>query len=69
MKILFIGDIFGKAGRLAIKHELPKLIHNEHIDCVIANAENTTHGRSLSLQHYHELMQSGINYFTFGNHT
>jgi calcineurin-like phosphoesterase len=69
MKILFIGDVFGKAGRRAIKNELPLLIKNEQIDCVIANAENTTHGRSLSLEHYRELMNAGVNYFTFGNHT
>jgi calcineurin-like phosphoesterase len=69
MKILFIGDVFGKAGRRAIKEELPKLIKNENINCVIANAENTTHGRSLSIAHYQELMSYGVNYFTFGNHT
>ncbi|MDR0739876.1 MAG: TIGR00282 family metallophosphoesterase [Mycoplasmataceae bacterium] len=69
MKILLIGDIFGKVGRRAIKEELSKLIEKEKIDCVIANAENTTHGRSLSLNHYHDLMKYGINYFTFGNHT
>jgi calcineurin-like phosphoesterase len=69
MKILFIGDIFGKAGRRAIKNELPNLVKTREIDCVIANAENVTHGRSLSLKHYQELMQSGVNYFTFGNHT
>jgi metallophosphoesterase (TIGR00282 family) len=69
MKILFIGDIFGRAGRKAIKSELPSLIKDKQIDCVIANAENATHGRSLSIKHYNELMNSGINYFTFGNHT
>jgi metallophosphoesterase (TIGR00282 family) len=69
MKFLFIGDIFGKAGRRAVRNELPKLIKDENIDCVIANAENTTHGRSLSLKHYQDLMNNGVNYFTFGNHT
>jgi calcineurin-like phosphoesterase len=69
MKILFIGDIFGKSGRRAIQNELPKLIKNESIDFVIANAENTTHGRSLSVKHYQQLMNYGVNYFTFGNHT
>jgi calcineurin-like phosphoesterase len=69
MKFLFIGDVFGKAGRRALKNELPKLINDEKIDCVIANAENTTHGRSLSLKHYEQLMSYGINYFSFGNHT
>jgi calcineurin-like phosphoesterase len=69
MQILFIGDVFGKQGRKAIKTELPNLIQKHHIDCVIANAENCTHGRSLSLKHYQELQNAGVNYFTFGNHT
>jgi calcineurin-like phosphoesterase len=69
MNILFIGDIFGKAGRKAIKNELSKVIQQNAVDCVIANAENTTHGRSLSIEHYNELKNAGIDYFTFGNHT
>jgi calcineurin-like phosphoesterase len=69
MRILFIGDVFGTQGRKAIKKELPQLVKDNKIDFVIANAENTTHGRSLSLKHYKELMDAGVNFFTFGNHT
>jgi calcineurin-like phosphoesterase len=69
MNFLFIGDIFGKKGRQAIQSELPSLIKKHHVDCVIANAENTTHGRSLSIAHYNELKAAGVQYFTFGNHT
>lgn len=69
MKILFIGDIFGKSGRRAISVELPKIKQKYKIDLVIANAENTSHGRGLSLKHYQQLKSFGINYFTLGNHT
>jgi calcineurin-like phosphoesterase len=69
MNILFIGDIFGKPGRRAVTKELPKLKKEHNIDLVIANAENTTHGRSLSIQHFNLLRQAGVDYFTFGNHT
>ncbi len=69
MKILFIGDIFGEKGKEAIQKELPKLISKNNIDLVIANAENCTNGRSLSLSDYEFLSKCGINYFTFGNHT
>jgi calcineurin-like phosphoesterase len=69
MNILFIGDIFGSSGRRAVKEELPIIIKDKNIDLVIANAENTTHGRSCSIAHYNELMSYGVNYFTFGNHT
>jgi calcineurin-like phosphoesterase len=69
MNFLFIGDIFGKKGRQAIQSELPNLVKKYQIDCVIANAENTTHGRSLSIAHYNLLKTAGVQYFTFGNHT
>jgi calcineurin-like phosphoesterase len=69
MNMLFIGDIFGKLGRAAIKNELKTIKSKYLIDLVIANAENTTHGRSLSIKHYNELKEAGIDYFTFGNHT
>lgn len=69
MKILFIGDIFAKAGRKAIAEFLPKLIIDEQIDLVIANAENCTHGRSLNSRHYKYLKLLGVDVFTFGNHT
>lgn len=69
MNILFIGDIFGKKGKEAIQKELKQIVDSEKIDIVIANAENCTDGRSLSLADYSFLCDCGINYFTFGNHT
>jgi calcineurin-like phosphoesterase len=69
MKILFIGDIFGKSGRRAINIELPKIKKKYNVDLTIANAENTSHGRGLSMKHYQQLKSFGIDYFTFGNHT
>jgi metallophosphoesterase (TIGR00282 family) len=68
MKILAIGDIFGKTGREIIKNYLPKLIEEEKIDLVIANVENTTHGKGISRTHYRELKDSGIEVMTSGNH-
>ena len=35
---------------------------------MVANAENATHGRSLSIEHYHALQQIGVDVFTMGNH-
>ena len=69
MKILFIGDIFGKTGRRAVKEVLPSLKIQKEIDFVIGNAENATHCRGLNLKHYNELMSCGIDFFTMGNHT
>ncbi|MCQ2748223.1 MAG: TIGR00282 family metallophosphoesterase [Mycoplasmoidaceae bacterium] len=69
MKILFIGDIFAKAGRLAVTENLQKIIKKEKIDFTIANAENATHGRSLSQDHYNDLIAAGVDLITMGNHT
>jgi len=69
MNLLFIGDIFGSKGREAIKKELAKVKKEYKIDFTIANAENCTHGRSISVEHYKLLKNLGIDFFTFGNHT
>lgn len=68
MKILFIGDIVGKIGRRMIKDHLPSLVDKYHIDFVIANGENTTHGKGLLRNHYQELIDNGIDVITLGNH-
>lgn len=69
MKILFIGDIFGHEGRRACLNEIKKLKEEKNIDLVIANAENTSNGKGITKIHYEELMNSGIDFFTMGNHT
>ena len=68
MRILFLGDIVGKIGRNAVKANLPSLIKKHQIDFVIANAENATHGKGLIEKHYEELLSSGVDAITLGNH-
>ncbi len=69
MKILFIGDIFGEIGREMISDYLPSIKQHYHVDMVIANGENTTHGKGLLKKHYEELLYEGISMITMGNHT
>lgn len=69
MKIFYIGDIYGAIGRDMVNEYLPKLVQEEEIDLVIANGENATHGKGLSWRHYQELVISGVQVFTMGNHT
>ncbi|WP_033159762.1 TIGR00282 family metallophosphoesterase [Mycoplasmoides alvi] len=69
MKILFLGDIFGKPGRDSIKQNLQKIKEKYEIDLTIANAENCSHGKGLTLEHYYYLKKNGIDFFTMGNHT
>ncbi len=68
MKILFIGDIFGEAGRRAVKTLLPPLRQREKIDFVFANAENIAHGKGISSQSVKLLFDSGVDVLTTGNH-
>ena len=68
MKILFFGDIVGQVGRNAVKHNIKKLVEKYQIDFVIANGENTTHGKGLIEKHYYELLDAGVDCITLGNH-
>lgn len=68
IKILFIGDIYGKTGRNAVRRFLPIIKEKHDLDLVIANGENSTHGKGMSKKVYDELMDIGVDAFTMGNH-
>src|SRR5687768_14479555 len=69
MKILFIGDIFGRPGRQAVAKVLPRLRKEEDLAFVVANAENASHGGGLTAEHAGELFAAGADVLTLGNHT
>lgn len=68
VNILFIGDIVSKIGRQKVKKLLPSIKKEYNIDLTIANCENATNGRGISLKHYNELLASGVDVFTTGEH-
>jgi len=68
MKILFIGDIVGSPGRLAVKELLPGLKKEHNLDFVIANAENASGGSGITLRVAEELFASGVSVLTSGDH-
>ncbi len=68
MNLLFLGDIVGKPGRLAVCGLLPKLIHREQVQFVIANCENVSNGAGVEPQHCRELLEAGVDVCTSGNH-
>jgi len=68
MNILFIGDIFGKAGRKLIIDRLPELKEELEIDFCIANGENIAQGRGMTEKTANSLFSAGIDLFTSGNH-
>ena len=69
MKVLFIGDIVGKSGRDIVSSLLYSLKKDNNIDLVIANAENSAHGKGITYRIYNQLINEGIDYITMGNHT
>lgn len=68
MRILFLGDVVGRAGRDAVAARLPGLIAQLEFDFVIVNGENASHGRGLTESHYRELREAGADVVTLGDH-
>ncbi len=68
LKLLFIGDIVGKTGRSAIKSYLNKVKADYGINLTIANGENGAGGFGLTSEVANELLNSGIDVLTSGNH-
>lgn len=68
MKILCVGDIFGRPGRAILKSRLPGLVQELAPDFVIVNVENAAGGRGLSPKIYDEFAQLPIDVMTSGNH-
>lgn len=69
MKLLFIGDIVGRVGRQAVREYLPSLKQKYKPQITIANGENAAGGKGITESIYKELLQSGIDILTMGNHT
>jgi metallophosphoesterase (TIGR00282 family) len=68
MKILFLGDIVGQPGIDAVRSLVPKLIAQESLDCVIANAENACSGSGLTPKQYRQIRSAGVDLITMGDH-
>jgi metallophosphoesterase (TIGR00282 family) len=68
LNILFVGDIVGRPGRSAVRLRLGTLVQQYKVDLTIANAENAAGGLGLTKAVAQELLQSGIDVLTNGNH-
>lgn len=68
MKVLFIGDIVGGAGRKALREGIPKLVERLKIDFVIANVENAAGGFGITESVGEEIFSLGVDILTSGNH-
>lgn len=68
MRLLFLGDVVGRAGRDAIAERLPGIIERHRFDFVIVNGENASHGRGLTESHFQGLRDAGADIVTLGDH-
>jgi len=68
MKILFLGDVMGRAGRTAITQMLPKLREAWKLDFVVVNGENSSNGMGLTGAHARVLLDAGADVITLGDH-
>jgi len=68
MRLLFLGDVMGRAGRAAISETLPRLKTDWRLDFVVVNGENATSGHGLSQSHAATLLAAGVDCLTLGDH-
>ena len=68
MRILFLGDTVGRAGREGAANALPGLRAALRIDLAIVNAENASHGFGLAPDMAQALFAAGADVITLGNH-
>jgi len=68
MKLLFLGDVMGRAGRAAITQHLPRLRADWKLDFVVVNGENATSGMGLSGDHAKTFFDAGADVVTLGDH-
>ncbi|MGA8108816.1 MAG: TIGR00282 family metallophosphoesterase, partial [Acidobacteriaceae bacterium] len=68
MHILFVGDVFGSAGRHIVREHIGHVIQNHSVELVVINAENAAGGFGLTPPLANELFDLGAQVLTTGNH-
>jgi 2',3'-cyclic-nucleotide 2'-phosphodiesterase len=68
MKVLMIGDVVARPGRLALLERIQDLREQHAIDLAVMNAENVAGGFSITPSLADQLFDSGIDVMTSGNH-
>ena len=68
MNILFVGDVFGSAGRHIVREHLPHLVETHAVDLLVINGENAAGGFGITPAIAEELFDLGAQVITTGNH-
>ena len=68
MRILFLGDVMGRAGRAAVAERLPGLRADWRLDVVVVNVENASNGAGCTEAHARAILDAGADVLTLGDH-
>jgi metallophosphoesterase (TIGR00282 family) len=68
MKVLMIGDVVARPGRIAVMERIQDLREQHAIDFAVMNAENVAGGFSITPPLAEQLFSAGIDVMTSGNH-
>src|SRR5438105_1032365 len=68
MRVLIIGDVVARPGRIAVLERIQDLREQHAIDLAVMNAENVAGGFSITPSLAEELFAAGIDVMTSGNH-
>ena len=68
MRILFVGDVVGRVGRVVLEQNLARLREELKVDVVVVNGENAAGGFGLTARIAGEFFAAGTDVITLGNH-
>jgi metallophosphoesterase (TIGR00282 family) len=68
VNILFVGDVFGPAGRRIVREHLPHVMETNAVDLLVINGENAAGGFGITPAIAEELFDLGAQVITTGNH-
>ena len=68
IRIVMLGDIVGRPGRVAVAQQIPVIRQRWNPDLILANAENAANGTGLTPDLYRKLRDSGVDGITLGDH-
>jgi 2',3'-cyclic-nucleotide 2'-phosphodiesterase len=67
MRILYVGDVMAEVGLQTVEDVLPELRKDKKIDLVIAQAENVSDGKGITLENFQRLRKAGVDFCSGGN--
>ena len=68
MRVAMFGDVIGQPGRTAAMEKVRELKTSGKVDFVVLNGENAAGGIGLTPEIGHDILRSGVDVITSGNH-